>query len=108
VSTAPFGFLRVAAACPPVSVGDPERNVDETLRFAAQARTRGAQVVLFPELGITAYTCADLFFSRQTLVAGAERALARLLRETVDFPTLLVVGLPVALDGRLFNAAAVV
>src|SRR5262249_42681662 len=102
------GFLRVAAACPPVSVGDPERNVDETLRFAVQARTRGARVVVFPELGITAYTCADLFFSRQTLVAGAEHALVRLLRETVDFPTLLVVGLPVALDGRRFNPAAVI
>jgi NAD+ synthase (glutamine-hydrolysing) len=107
VTTAPFGFLRVAAACPPVVVADPERNVDETLRFLGQAQGLGAQVIVFPELGLTAYTCGDLFFSRETLVAGAERALARLLRETAGFATLLAVGLPVVQDGRLFNGAAV-
>ena len=107
MTTAPFGFLRVAAACPPVRIADPERNVDATLEFVARAGERGAQVLVLPELGITGYTCGDLFFSLNTLVAGAERALERLLRETATRPMLVVVGLPALQGGRLFNAAAV-
>ncbi len=107
MSTAPHGFLRVAAACPPVTVADPERNVDTTLEAVLQAHERGAQVVVLPELGLTGYTCGDLFFSLSTLVAGAERALERLRRETEAVPAVVVVGLPVEQAGRLFNAAAV-
>ncbi len=107
MKTAPYGFLRVAAACPPVRVADPERNADATLRFAADAATRGVQVLLLPELGLTGYTCGDLFFSLQTLVAGAERALDRVLRGTAERAMVVVVGLPVVQRGRLFNAAAV-
>ncbi len=108
MATAPFGFLRVAAACPPVRVADPDKNADATLGFAARAVDGGAQVVVFPELGLTGYTCGDLFFSLTTLVAGAERALERVLREMARRPTVLVLGLPVLQGGRLFNAAAVV
>lgn len=107
MATAPFGFLRVAAACPPVKVADPERNADATLDFVGRAAERGAQVVVLPELGLTGYTCGDLFFSLTTLVAGAERALARVARETARRSTVVVVGLPVLQGGRLFNAAAV-
>ena len=95
MATAPFGFLRVAAACPPVRVADPERNADATLHFVARATERGAQVLVLPELGLTGYTCGDLFFSLTTLVTGAERALERVLRETARRPTVVVVGLPV-------------
>ena len=91
-----------------MKVADPERNADATLGFAARAVDGGAQVVVFPELGLTGYTCGDLFFSLTTLVAGAERALERVLRETAGRPTVLVLGLPVLQGGRLFNAAAVV
>ena len=91
-----------------MKVADPERNADATLDFAARAVDGGAQVVVFPELGLTGYTCGDLFFSLTTLVAGAERALERVLRETAGRPTVLVLGLPVLQGGRLFNAAAVV
>jgi NAD+ synthase (glutamine-hydrolysing) len=107
MSTAPFGFLRVAAACPPVRVADPDGNARATLEFAARAGERGAQVLVFPELGLTGYTCADLFFSLSTLVAGAERALEQVLRATAARPMVVVVGLPVLQGGRLFNAAAV-
>ncbi len=108
MATAPHGFLRVAAACPPVRVADPEHNVETTLDFVRQASERGAQVVVLPELGLTGYTCGDLFFSLSTLVAGAERALQRLCRETGGASMVVVVGLPVEQEGRLFNAAAVV
>jgi NAD+ synthase (glutamine-hydrolysing) len=105
--SAPFGFLRVAAACPPVAIGDPERNVAHILEFVRRAASQQAQVLVLPELGLTGYTAGDLFFSLGTLVAGAERALARLLSETAQSPMVVVVGLPVATDSRLFNAAAV-
>jgi NAD+ synthase (glutamine-hydrolysing) len=107
VTTAPFGFLRVAAACPPVRVADPERNADTTLEFVARAAERSAQVLVLPELGLTGYTCGDLFFSLTTLVGGAERALERVLRATAARPMLIVLGLPVLQGDRLFNAAAV-
>ena len=104
---APHGFLRVGAACPPVVVADPERNAEGCLAFARRAHAEGVQVLVLPELALTGYTCGDLFFSLSTLVAGAERALARLLRETASLPMVIAVGLPVAQDGRLFNGAAV-
>jgi len=107
VSTAPFGFLRVAAACPPVRVADPEKNADAILEFVAKAGERQAQVLVLPELGLTGYTCGDLFFSLTTLVGGAERALERVLRETARRQMVVVVGLPVLQGDRLFNAAAV-
>jgi NAD+ synthase (glutamine-hydrolysing) len=108
VTTAPYGFLRVAAACPPVTVADPERNLEAIVRFVGKARRLGVQVLLLPELALTGYTAGDLFFSLVTLVGGAERALARLMRETARTPMVVVAGLPVAAEGRLFNAAAVI
>ncbi len=108
MTTAPFGFLRVGAACPRVSVADPARNVEEILRFVEEARSKGAQFLVFPELSLTGYTCGDLFFSLSTLVGGAERALGRLLTATSAHRMVVVVGLPVVQEGKLFNAAAVV
>jgi NAD+ synthase (glutamine-hydrolysing) len=107
VTLAPFGFVRVAAAGPRLKVADPDHNAGEILALAAEARKRGVQALVFPELAVTGYTAGDLFFSLSTLVGGAERALARILRETADSAALIVVGLPVAVDSQLFNAAAV-
>jgi NAD+ synthase (glutamine-hydrolysing) len=104
----PFGFVRVAAAGPRLRVADPEYNVGEVLGLVNEARRRGVQVLVFPELALTGYTAGDLFFSLSTLVGGAERALVRLLRETADNPAVIAVGLPVAIDSQLFNAAAVI
>jgi NAD+ synthase (glutamine-hydrolysing) len=107
MSTAPFGFLRVGAACPRVWVADPARNVEEILRLVEEARTRGVQLLVFPELSLTSYTAGDLFFSLRTLVGGAERALGRLLEATAAHRMVVMVGLPVNVDGKLFNTAAV-
>ena len=98
--SAPHGFLRVGAACPPVAVADPGRNAEQTVAFARRAGERGVQVLVLPELGLTGYTCGDLFFSLSTLVAGAERALERILRETVSLPMVIVVGPVVETDVR--------
>jgi NAD+ synthase (glutamine-hydrolysing) len=104
--TAPFGFFRVAAACPKVSVADPDANVAEILKTIASARAKGVQALVLPELSLTGYTCGDLFFNR-TLIEAAERALLLLLKETTASRMIVCVGLPLGLDGRLFNCAAV-
>jgi NAD+ synthase (glutamine-hydrolysing) len=106
-TTAPHGFLRVAAASPRLTLADPDRNAEEIARVLCQAGARGVQLAVFPELCLTGYTAGDLFFSHDTLLGGAERALGRLLAETANEAFAFVVGLPVLLDGRLFNAAAV-
>ena len=106
VPGAPFGFLRVAAACPKVVVADPEANAGLLLGTIREAHGRGVQVLVLPELSLTGYTCGDLFFSHATLVSGAERALGHLLAETNRLPLVFVVGLPHVVDGRLFNVAA--
>ena len=107
-TTAPFGFLRVAAASPVVAVADPEKNLEGIRPAVQRATEQGVQALAFPELCLTGYTAGDLFFSLSTLVGGAEAALARLLKETSRLPMVMALGLPVASDGRLFNAAAVV
>jgi NAD+ synthase (glutamine-hydrolysing) len=108
VTTAPFGFLRVAAACPPVSVADPAKNADHVLRFVDDARKQGVQVLVFPELGLTGYTCGDLFFSLTTLIGGAEKALERILADTAKDAMIVALGMPACHEGRLFNVAAVI
>jgi NAD+ synthase (glutamine-hydrolysing) len=90
-----------------VAVANPEKNADAALEFVTRAADRGAQVVVLPELGLTGYTCGDLFFGLSTLVGGAERALERVLGSTARRSVVTVVGLPVLQGSRLFNAAAV-
>lgn len=99
------GFLRVAAASPELRVADPAFNADRTRDLLLTSADRGVDLVVFPECGLTGYTCHDLFHHTQ-LITAAEEALAELL--AVPFPGVAVVGLPVLLDGMLFNAAAVV
>lgn len=99
------GFLRVAAASPDLRVADPAFNADRTAELLRTAADRGVDLVVFPECGLTGYTCGDLFHHKR-LLAAAEDALAKLL--SVPFPGVAVVGLPVLLDEMLFNAAAVI
>ena len=77
-------FVRVGAACPRVTVADPARNARDTLRFVEEARARGVQFLVFPELGLTGYTAGDLFFSLSTLILGAEQALRGMLEATAS------------------------
>ncbi len=101
-----LGFIRVATASPAMRVADCDFNAEKMLLLVEKARQTGAQVLLFPELGVTGYTCGDLF-RQTTLLASSERALTRIAERTGDWDSILVVGLPVPVDGRLFNCAAV-
>jgi NAD+ synthase (glutamine-hydrolysing) len=99
------GFARVAVATPIVRVGDPRHNGEATHELIERAAGEKTALVVFPELGLTAYTCDDLFH-QQALIDAAEQALSRLLERTSKLPIAALVGLPVALDGLLYNCAA--
>lgn len=101
-----YGFVRVAAAIPPVSVADCRANVEGIIGLMNEAAARGVQLVVFPELSITAYTCGDLFGHR-LLLDEAEHSLQYLLEQTASLPLLSVVGMPVASATRIYNCAVV-
>ncbi|HEU4440753.1 MAG TPA: NAD(+) synthase [Burkholderiales bacterium] len=101
------GFARMAVATPLVRVGDPQYNLDATVKLMREAARERAVLAVFPELGLSAYTCEDLFH-QQALIDGAQAALAELLKQTRNLPLAALVGLPVALDGLLYNCAALV
>src|SRR6516165_8509929 len=101
------GFVRVGAAVPALRVADPEFNADRVLALLARAEAERVSVLVFPELCLTAYTCADLFH-QAALQKAALKALARVVAAGRDkFSGLAVVGLPIAIDEQLFNCAAV-
>ncbi len=99
------GFVRVAVAIPEVRVADPDWNAARTLGLIRQAADRQACLVVFPELGLTAYSCEDLFH-QDALLEAALQALAHLVRESSEIPVVAVVGLPIRHRGQLFNCAA--
>lgn len=102
-----FGFLKVAAAVPHVAVGDCARNVSRMAALAEQAAQRGVEIVVFPELAVTAYTCGDLLL-QSTLLDAADDALAELVRTTRKLPLTLIVGVPLRHGTTLYNCAAVI
>ena len=99
------GFVRVAAAVPRVHVADPAANAVGVLDHLAQAQRRQVDVVVFPELCLTGYTCGDLF-QQPVLLDAALAALQRILNEN-PFAGLAVVGLPIVVDDQIHNTAAV-
>jgi NAD+ synthase (glutamine-hydrolysing) len=99
-----FGFVRITSASTKTSVANPEANAHEILQVLA--RVPDSDVVLFPELGVTGYTCADLFGQTVLLEAGV-RATLRVSEATWGRKQLVVVGLPVAVGNSLFNCGVV-
>jgi NAD+ synthase (glutamine-hydrolysing) len=96
------GFLRLGVAVPPVRSGDVEANCAETLKLAAAADAAGAAIVLFPELGISAYAIDDLHL-QETLLDAVEAALARLVQASETLAPVLCVGAALRFEGRLYN-----
>src|SRR4029453_10020577 len=101
------GFVRLAVATPLVRLGDPQYNVDATAELMQRAARDKVLLAVFPELGLSAYSCDDLFH-QQALLDGATASLADLLRQSKTLRLAALVGLPVALDGRLYNCAALI
>jgi len=101
-------FIRIGCAVPNVKPGDVKKNVAEILEYMAQAEARGVDLLVFPELCITGYTCGDLFF-QDALWNGVKAGLAELVAAAKQYPALsVVVGLPVRCEGKLYNCAAFV
>src|SRR5262249_58283170 len=101
------GFLRVGAAVPSVRVADCDFNAGQVLDMMRRAEGEGVHVLVFPEMSLTGYTCADLF-QQPVLQRGALDALARVLAGgAAVFSGLAIVGLPLAVDDQVFNCAAV-
>ena len=100
------GFIKAAAISPKVVVANPAANGKETLAALLRAAEEGVQLVVLPELGLSAYTCADLFH-QDTLIRACETALTGILEETAHLELIYAVGLPVRAGHGLYNCAAV-
>ena len=101
------GFVRVAVGVPRIRVADPMFNAQQTASLMAAAAGQGATLVVFPELGLSAYSCDDLFH-QHTLLDACEAALGVVAEASKTHAVTAVVGLPLRVDDRLFNCAAVV
>ena len=101
-----FGFLKVAAAVPHVRVADCDYNTERMAAMAEEAARRGVEIVAFPELSVTAYTCGDLLL-QPTLLDAADTALERLVRATRKLPLTLIAGAPLRHGSTLYNCAVV-
>jgi NAD+ synthase (glutamine-hydrolysing) len=100
-------FARVAVASPRCRVADPAFNAQETIKLARQAAEQGAVLAAFPELGLSAYTCDDLFHQR-ALLDACLAALADVVDASAELPLAMIVGLPLRVNHTLFNCAVVV
>jgi len=100
-------FVRIAVGVPRCRVADPSFNAHEINELLAQAAARGASLVAFPELGVSAYTCDDLFHQR-ALLDACEAGLSAIVSASKVVSCIAVVGLPLRVDHRLFNCAAIV
>jgi len=101
-----FGYVKVAAAVPRVAVADCMTNAGRIIAMMERAAARGVDIVTFPELSVTGYTCADLFL-QPLLLRQAEEALERIADATASLALTAIVGVPAAIGGKTYNCAAV-
>ena len=101
-------FVRVACAVPAVRVGDTKKNASDICDFLKRADDQNVDLLVFPEMALTGYTCQDLFF-QETLHDGVKRGLREILDASAACPAVTaVVGLPLRIGARMFNCAAVI
>ena len=100
------GFIKVCAATPEIRVADCESNATKIIEIFKQCEEEKVKVVVFPELCITGSTCGDLFF-QNTLLLEAKKQLGRIIRETSEMDIVGLVGLPLTIEGKLYNMSAV-
>ena len=101
-------YIRIACAVPPVQVADTEQNVQDICAKIAEADKAGCDLVIFPELAVTGYTCGDLFF-QQTLLNAAAAGLSAICRYTQVYPAMTVaVGVPLVIAGQMYNCGVMI
>ena len=101
------GFISVSCGTPKLRLADCHYNAEQTFTMMRQAEKAGAKVLVLPELGLTGYSCGDLFY-QETLLRGAEEALATVLEATRNLEVVTAVGLPVRVNNKLYNCAAII
>ena len=99
------GFIKVAAATPDIRVADVEFNTQNIINAMEEAQKNGAKILVFPELGVTGYTCSDLF-DHSVLLKASRKALLEIAENTSDKDMLVFVGAPLEVNGKLYNVAA--
>ena len=102
-----YGYVKVAAAVPRVKVADCKFNASEIEKEIIIADGKGVQIIAFPELCITGYTCGDLF-AQQLLLEQAEMALIQILNSTRQLDIISILGMPVVVNSTVINAAVVI
>jgi len=101
-------YIRIACAVPAVKVGDVKKNTEDICRFVEEADKEHTDIIVFPELSMTGYTCGDLFY-QETLHNAVEEGLKQILCCSQSHPRLTIaVGLPVRINGIVANCAAVI
>ncbi|MGD9968681.1 MAG: NAD(+) synthase [Hyphomonadaceae bacterium] len=101
------GFVRVATAAPLLSVADPERNIDEAIALLKRAHDEACALLIFPELGVSAYAIDDLLL-QAPLLAAVDRAVARIATASQNLSPLFAVGAPIRVGGAVYNAAIII
>ena len=101
------GFIRAAAASPALRVADCVYNAEQIIGVMREYAEKNVQLLCLPEFALTGYTCSDLFL-QDTLLRGAEDGLAAILKASQGLNIVVLVGLPVRCNGKLYNCAAVV
>ena len=101
------GFISVACGTPKLRLADCHYNAEQTFTMMRQAEKAGVKVLVLPELGLTGYSCGDLFY-QDTLLRGAEEALSTVLEATRNLEVVTAVGLPVRANNKLYNCAAII
>lgn len=101
------GFVRLAVCVPRVRVADVSFNVERTLALASRASDQQAVAAVFPELGLSAYTCGDLF-QQDALLESVENGLQKIVQRSRELTPVLLVGAPLRSEDRLFNCAVVI
>ena len=99
------GFVKVAAVTPDIRVADTAYNTENICRMIDETVKEGAKIIVFPELCVTGYTCSDLF-TQDILLQDARKAMFEIAEYTTGKDALIFVGLPMAVDGELYNVAA--
>ena len=100
------GFVKVATAIPSLKVADCFYNEQQIESLTLQASGKGVEIICFPELSITGYTCADLF-QQELLLEECENAVMKLLTTTRSLDIIAIVGIPLPYNGTLLNCALV-
>ena len=102
-----YGFVKVGTAVTDITVADCRSNTDKIIAAMTEAEDRGVKLLCFPELGVTGYTCGDLFH-QTVLLAAAERSVCEVAEASQGRDIVIVIGFPLRHRGKIYNCAAVI